>query len=96
MLNDNLNMLVPYYLMSCYLYYECNKNVLSDTQFDTLCKRLLDNWDSINHVHKHLIDKDALQCGSGYDIQYTNLIKRSAIDWHETMTTKQLEEEIKE
>ena len=57
MLNDNPNMLVPYYLMSCYLYYECDKNVLSDTQFDTLCKRLLDNWDSINHIHKHLIDR---------------------------------------
>mgnify|MGYP003132468977 CR=1 FL=1 len=93
MLSNNLNMLVPYYLMSCYLYYECDKNVLSDTQFDNLCKRLLDNWDSINHVHKHLIDKDALKCGSGYDIQYTNLIKRSAIDWYETMTTKQLEKE---
>jgi len=81
--NVSLNRLVPIYLMSSYLYYECDKNVLDDTQFDYLCKKLYDNWDSVEHMHKHLIDKDNLKAGSGYGIKYTNLISSSAISWYE-------------
>jgi len=74
---------VPIYLMSSYLYYECDKNVLDDTQFDYLCKKLYDNWDSVEHMHKHLIDKDNLKAGSGYGIKYTNLIVSGANSWYE-------------
>ena len=81
--NVSLNRLVPIYLMSSYLYYECDKNVLDDTQFDYLCKKLYDNWDSVEHMHKHLIDKDNLKAGSGYGITYTNMIMSSAMSWYE-------------
>ena len=69
--------------MSSYLYYEHDKNVLDDTQFDYLCKKLYDNWDSVEHMHKHLIDKDNLKAGSGYGIKYTNLIVSGANSWYE-------------
>ena len=81
--NVSLNRLVPIYLMSSYLYYECDKNVLDDTQFDYLCKKLYDNWDSVEHMHKHLIDKDNLKAGSGYGITYTNMIMSSALKRYE-------------
>ena len=81
--NVSLNRLVPIYLMSSYLYYEQDKNVIDDTQFDYLCKKLYDNWDSVEHMHKHLIDKDNLKAGSGYGITYTNLIMSSALKWYE-------------
>jgi len=81
--NISINRLVPIYLMSSYLYYEQDKNVLEDTQFDYLCKKLYDNWDSVKHMHKHLIDKDNLKAGSGYGIKYTNLIVSSANSWYE-------------
>jgi len=81
--NVSLNRLVPIYLMSSYLYYECDKNVLDDTQFDYLCKKLYDNWDSVEHMHKHLIDKDNLKAGSGYGITYTNMIMSSALKCYE-------------
>jgi len=81
--NVSLNRLVPIYLMSSYLYYEQDKNVLEDTQFDYLCKKLYDNWDSVEHMHKHLIDKDNLKAGSGYGIKYTNLIVSGANSWYE-------------
>lgn len=80
--NISNNRLVPIYLMSSYLYYECDKNVLTDTQFDYLCKRILDNWDSIDHMHKHLLDKESLKAGSGYGIEYTNLIRGASLDWY--------------
>ena len=81
--NVTINRLVPIYLMSSYLYYEHDKNVIDDTQFDYLCKKLYDNWDSVEHMHKHLIDKDNLKAGSGYGITYTNLIMSSALKWYE-------------
>ena len=73
--NISINRLVPIYLMSSYLYYELDKNVLTDSQFDYLCKKILDNWDNINHMHKHLIDKHNLKSVSVYGIEYNNLIK---------------------
>ena len=81
--NISNNRLVPIYLMSSYLYYERDLNVLDDTQFDYLCKKLYDNWDSVEHIHKHLIDKDNLKAGSGYGITYTNMIMSSAMSWYE-------------
>jgi len=80
--NISINRLVPIYLMSSYLYYEHDKNVIDDIQFDYLCKKLYDNWDSVEHMHKHLIDKDNLKAGSGYGITYTNLIMSSALKWY--------------
>ena len=74
--------------MSSYLYYEQDKNVLDDAQFDYLCKKLYDNWDSVEHMHKHLIDKDNLKAGSGYGIEYTNLIVSSANSWYEQSEKK--------
>lgn len=79
---ENKNLWVPYYLMSCYLYYEKDKNVLSDGNFDKLCKLLLENWDDISHINKDLISKEALQAGSGYDIIYTNRIKNAGEQWY--------------
>ena len=76
------NRLVPYYLMSCWLYYENDKNVLRDEDFDLLCKRINDEWDNITHVHKFLIDRQMLVAGSGYNIPYTNMIKGAAQDWY--------------
>ena len=84
--NVSLNRLVPIYLMSSYLYYEHDKNVLDDTQFDYLCKKLYDNWDSVEHMHKHLIDKYNLKAGSGYGITYTNMIMSSAMSWYKQET----------
>jgi len=84
----SINRLVPYFLMSSYLYYEHDKAVFKDEDFDCLCKRLLDNFDNINHVHKHLIIKEDLESGSGYATQYTPMIQSSALDWYEDMEGK--------
>tara|TARA_Y100001937_G_scaffold97259_1_gene132431 strand:- start:684 stop:968 length:285 start_codon:yes stop_codon:yes gene_type:complete len=86
--NISINRLVPYFLMSSYLYYVHNKSVLTDNQFDNLCKRLDDNWDNITHVHKELISRQDLKVGSGYAINYTNMIMNSALKWYETETKK--------
>ena len=76
---QNENMLIPYYLMFSYLYYEKNISLIDDAEFDGMCKTLLDKLDTLTHMYKHLIKKESLTAGTGYDIKYTNLIKDSAM-----------------
>ena len=54
---ENENMLIPYYLMLSYLYYEQNVSLIDDAEFDKLCKTLLEKLDNLNHMHKHLVSK---------------------------------------
>ena len=77
----HINRLVPFYLVSSYLYYKEDRQVLTDEDFDKLAKRLLDNWDKVEHMHKHLISKEDLQAGTGYAIQYTQRIINAAKNW---------------
>ena len=77
----HINRLVPFYLMSSYLYYKEDRQVLTDEDFDRLAKRLLDNWDKVEHMHKHLISKEDLQAGTGYAIKYTQRIINAAKNW---------------
>ena len=80
----NPNMLVPYYLMFSYLYYEKNISLIEDTEFAKLCQTLLEKYDSVEHMHKHLVSKESLTAGTGYDIVYTNMIKDSAMKLKES------------
>lgn len=72
-------MLVPYYLMHSYLYYVMNEPIISDIEYDELCKELKDKWDSVEHYHKHLIDKQSLGAGTGYQLQYNKRIENGAL-----------------
>lgn len=74
--------LVKFYLMSSYLYYEEDVNVLNDSEFDELCKILLKNYDKIIHMHKSLLDKESLKASTGYTIKYPTIIKHLAIRWY--------------
>ena len=57
---QNENMLIPYYLMFSYLYYEKNISLIDDGEFDRMCKTLLEKLDTLTHMHKHLIKKESL------------------------------------
>lgn len=51
------------YLIHCYLYYKLGAAVISDGEFDTLCKKLLSS--GIDHP---LVSKEDLAAGTGYSI----------------------------
>lgn len=76
--DKNPNMLIPYYLMFSYLYYEKNVSLIDDGEFDTMCKNLLEKYDDLEHMHKHLVSKGDLTAGTGYGIKYTELIINGA------------------
>ena len=63
-ITDNPNMMVPYYLMTSYAYYVEDDPIVSDSFYDKLAKKLLKEFDNIEHYHKKVIDKDALSAGS--------------------------------
>ena len=72
------NMLVPYYLMYSYAYYKENESLISDTEYDDICKQIIEKWDNITHWHKSLLTLDALKAGTGYDIEYPNRVISAA------------------
>lgn len=64
LIDANINMTVPYYLMASFAYYVEDDPIFSDAFYDNLAKTILDNWDSITHRHRDVLSKDALEAGS--------------------------------
>ena len=62
--SENINMMVPWYLMASYAYYKEDDAILSDGFFDEMGKTMLAVWDDIEHFHKHYISKDDLSAGT--------------------------------
>jgi NAD-dependent DNA ligase len=48
------------------MYYIEDESLVSDSEYDTLCVRLLNNFDKIEHRHKYLINKEDLKAGTGF------------------------------
>ena len=60
----NINMMVPWYLMASYAYYEQGDPIFSDAFFDDMGKTMLARWDDIEHFHKEHITKGDLEAGT--------------------------------
>jgi len=75
----NPNMLVPYYLMYSYAYYQENESLITDTEYDDICRELIEKWDTITHWHKSLLNLESLKAGTGYDIKYPNRVITAAL-----------------
>lgn len=60
----NPAMLVPWFLMASWAYYQCDAPLLTDGAFDVLCRMLAENWHAIEHRHKPLIDRAWLIAGT--------------------------------
>ena len=61
------------YLMCAYAYYEQDDPLISDQEFDDLATFILENYDAIDHPHKHLVTKDNLEAGT-YLGEYPNMV----------------------
>ena len=64
LIEANINMTVPYYLMASYAYYVQDDPIFSDGFYDGLAKKILENWDNITHRHRDVLSKDDLEAGS--------------------------------
>ncbi len=76
--------LVSYYLMASYLYYIKDVSAIPDTTFDQLCKRLLSEFETVDHPHKYLVSELDLEAGTGYrltDATFPLIVKSAAWQW---------------
>lgn len=87
-LDTNINMSVPWYLMAAYSYYVQDEPILSDSRFDRMAKTILEKWDDIEHMHKHLITKSDLEAGT-YLGEYPSRIKGAVESLKEAYFGKQ-------
>ena len=71
------DLLVPWYLISCYAYYHLGVAILSDAFFDALALQLHESYDVLDHPHRHLINKDSILV-SGHHINTPTIAKFSA------------------
>lgn len=78
--------LTQVWLMSSYLYYEKNLNVIDDITFDLISRVLLDNFDSFEHPHKYILDKESLEAGTGAfirEVRYPKMVRLASQSWYE-------------
>jgi len=68
------------YLMCAYAYYVEDDALITDAEFDELGKWLLKNYDSVEHMHKHLVTKDDLRAGT-YLGKYPSMVKGAVKSW---------------
>jgi hypothetical protein len=68
----NRNLLVPHFLIHSYAYYVEDNPIIGDGTFDLIVRLLGDDWDDIEHQHKHLIDRSLLK--SGFYLQYPSRV----------------------
>lgn len=64
LVDDSINMSIPWYLMAAYAYYIEDDPILEDRDFDLLAKKILKDWDEIEHIHKEYLTKDMLEAGT--------------------------------
>tara|TARA_R100000149_G_C5774278_1_gene73250 strand:+ start:264 stop:452 length:189 start_codon:yes stop_codon:yes gene_type:complete len=48
---------------------------MTDMDFDYLTHRLKEEYDNVDHPHKHLVTEDNLKAGTGFDIKYPSIVK---------------------
>lgn len=75
----NINMMVPWYLMAAYAYYEQDNPILSDSFFDDLAKTLLTVWNDVEHRHKEYITVDMLNAGT-YIGKYPGIVEGAVLE----------------
>ena len=81
--DDSINMYIPWYIMAAYAYYVEDNPIVTDRLFDLMAKRILAHWDEIEHMHKHLLNKDMLEAGT-YIGEYPQRIKGAVASVRET------------
>lgn len=70
----SINLSVPWYLILSCAYYTFDETLVPDTDFDNLCKLMLEKYDQIEHQHKHLVSRESLSAGTGFDVKYPEMV----------------------
>ena len=58
---DNFKHVSPILSDGIYAYYEEDDPIVSDAEYDTICRMLDENWDTVEHSHKWCVNKEDLK-----------------------------------
>lgn len=90
----NIDLICRQVLMSAYLYYHRNVNVLSDHENDDLVKLLVANWRDIPHRYLPLLDPNkegsATLAASTHHCKYTRQVEGGALVWYNSTHNERL------
>jgi hypothetical protein len=76
--NRPLGWKLQIYLVSSCLYYQTDRSIITDGEFDRLCKELADGWDTFEHPHKQYTSKEDMVAGTGYANKYPLMVRCAA------------------
>lgn len=65
---QNPSSCIGWILAASYAYYWRFSSLLNDSTYDKMMKYVLDNYDKLEHPHKHLLTKDMLKAGTAYNL----------------------------
>lgn len=68
--DDEVLDLTRLYLVTSFLYYKCDYDLVPDTVYDIWCKTLLENHDRVPDKYTPIIEKDQLAAGTGFAINW--------------------------
>lgn len=55
LIEANINLTVPWYLMASWAYYVEDAPIITDAAYDALCVKMRERWMWITHWHKPII-----------------------------------------
>lgn len=70
------NLLVPHFLIHSYLYYVCDWPIITDETFDYIVEELDAKWETVQHRHKALLDRELLK--TGFYLKYPRIAVSAA------------------
>lgn len=72
------SILIPWFLLLSYCYYERDLSLVTDSFFDEMCRRMLAEWPTLRHPDKHRISEEDLSAGTGYAVKVPERAKGAA------------------
>ncbi len=81
--------LIHMYLMASYLYYQADLSIITDSEYDALCKKLLKELPNLGkHQHRKFVSREALKAGTAYHLTYNDyplMVKSAAEYWYKKL-----------
>ncbi len=68
-------------VMASMLYYGLDVSMMSDGEFDALCKRLSDNWKDLSPQRRFALGSAEKIRASGYHVRVSTIAQDAAINW---------------
>lgn len=78
---ESLDLCARKVIMSAMLYYSLDAPVLSDQEFDAMCKRCIDNWEDLSPLRQFQLGSPEELATTAYQVKITHAGVHGALDW---------------